>query len=307
MHVLMLGYSEIGRRRILPAMARCGITSVDIASRSAAAKVAWPEGLAGIVFDDYAEAIRHSEARLVWISTINALHAGLCEAALEAGKHVVIDKPATIHLADARRLADLARHRGLLLAEANVYAFHPQIAAARQFFADAGSAPTQMVAAFSFPPFPAENFRCHPEMGGGALLDLGPYAMSLGRLFYEAAPEEVISRKLDGDRGFSVLAVYSENRSLVGHFGHSTGYINRLNLLGKGTTLSIERAFTTTPEMVCRLAATANNAASTIEVPPADSYAVFMEAVLSALRRDDVEVFLPALLADAEAVELLRS
>jgi predicted dehydrogenase len=303
----MLGYSEIGRRRILPAMARCGITSVDIASRSAAGTVVWPEEMQGFVFDDYAEAIRRSEAGLVWVSTVNARHAELAKAALEAGRHVMIDKPATTSLADAQNLVDLARQRNLVLAEANVYAFHPQIAAARQFFADTGSAPTQMVAAFSFPPFPPENFRRHPEMGGGALLDLGPYAMSLGRIFYAAAPEEVISRKLDGDRGFSVLAVYSGNRSLVGHFGHSTGYINRLNLLGQGTTLNIERAFTTTPEMACRLTATANNAASTIEIQPADSYAVFMEAVLAAVQRCDVEAFLPALLADAKAIELLRS
>ena len=307
MHVLLLGYSEIGRRRVLPALVRCGIEQVDIASCSAAATVSWPEGLAGRVFDDYAEAISHSAAELVWVSTFNTLHAGLATAALLAGKHVVIDKPATTTVADARRLVDLARGRRLLLAEASVYAFHPQIAAARQFFADLGAAPTQMVAAFSFPPLPPENFRHRPELGGGALLDLGPYAMSLGRVFFEAAPDEVISRKLDGDRSFSLLATYSGGRSLVGHFGHTTGYINRLNLLGHGSTLAIERAFTTTPERSCQLAASANNVLSTITVPAADSYAVFLEAVLAALEQGQVDAFLPALLADAEAIELLRS
>lgn len=306
MHVLLLGYSEIGRRRVLPALARCGIEVVDIASRSASTDIAWPQGMRGQAFGDYAEAIRASAAGLVWVSTVNALHAELAQAALEAGRHVVIDKPSTTNLPDARRLADLARDRGLMLAEATVYAFHPQIAAARQFFADAGTAPSQMVAAFSFPPLPPENFRHRPALGGGALLDLGPYAMSLGRLFFDAAPEEVLCRPLPADSGFSLLATFSGQRSLVGHFGHSTGYINRLNLLGPGTTLAIERAFTTTPEMVCRLAATRGGTASTIEVPAADSYAVFMAAVLAAIQRKDMTAFLPALLADAEAIERLR-
>ncbi|MDX8400249.1 MAG: hypothetical protein R8K20_08375, partial [Gallionellaceae bacterium] len=84
MRILMLGNSEIGRRRVLPAFARCGIVHVDIASRSSAKAISWPEGMSGIAFDDYATAIKCSDAELVWVSTINSLHAELAQAALDS-------------------------------------------------------------------------------------------------------------------------------------------------------------------------------------------------------------------------------
>lgn len=307
MRILMLGNSEIGQRRVLPAFARCGIGHVDIASRSSATAVSWPEGMDGIVFDDYATAISHSNADLVWVSTVNSLHAQLAKVALDSGRHVVIDKPATTTLSEALLLADLAQRRNLILAEATVYAFHPQIKAARKFFTDTGSAPSQIQAAFSFPPLPPGNFRHRPDLGGGALLDLGPYAMSLGRIFFDAAPDEVICRRLDGDLGFNLLATYPGNRSVTGHFGTTTGYVNRLTLLGPQVTVTMDRAFTTTPDLVCQLAATANNAAATVEVPAADSFALFMAAVLEAVERKEGETLLQAMLDDAKAIARLSS
>lgn len=301
MRILMLGNSEIGRRRVLPAFAQCGITHVDIASRSSAGAILWPEGMDGIAFDDYATAISHSEADLVWVSTVNALHAQLAKAALDSGRHVVIDKPATTTLGEALLLADLALRRHLVLAEATVYAFHPQIDAARKFFTDVGSAPGQILVAFSFPPLPPGNFRHSPDMGGGALLDLGPYAMSLGRIFLDAVPDEVICRRLDCDSGFNLLATYPGNRSVAGYFGTTTAYVNRLILLGPKVTVTMGRAFTTTPDLVCQLDTTVSNAAAIVEVPAADSFALFISTVLAAVERNEGEALLQAMLDDAKA------
>lgn len=307
MHVLMLGNSEIGRRRVLPALARNGVRRVDIASRSNADGAAWPAGMTGAVFGDYAEAIAASTAELVWISTVNSLHADLAKAALAAGRHVVVDKPLALCLDDARALAGLARERRLVLAEATVYADHPQIEAARRVFRDAGSAPTQLIAAFSFPPLPPGNFRHRPELGGGALLDLAPYAMSLGRVFLDAPPDDVIGRKFGHDDGFSLLALYPGGRSVTGHFGAATGYVNRLTLLGPDVTVTLERAFTSPPDLACRLSASVANAPVTLEIPAADSFALFLGRVFAAIRRRDGEDFLTALLADAEATARLKA
>lgn len=306
MHVLLLGNSDIGRRRVLPAFARHGVGRVDIASRSRAGAACWPEGMTGTVYCDYHEAIRTSPAELVWISTVNSSHAELALTALDAGKHVVIDKPATTTLAEARALAERARQRGRVLAEATVYAYHPQIAAACKIFADIGSAPTQILAAFSYPPMPQDNFRNQPELGGGTLLDLGPYAVSIGRLFLDAAPEEVLCRHSAKDQAFGLLAIYPGNRSVAGQFGTATGYINRLILLGPKVALTMERAFTTTPDMVCRLSGSVDNQPITVEVPAADSFALFLGAVFEAMERGANEPFLTTMLADAECMERLR-
>jgi predicted dehydrogenase len=307
MRALILGHSDIARRRILPALRRCGINEVDIASHSAAASVSWPEGMGGAAYADYAEAIRASTAELVWVSTVNSLHAALATQALHVGHHVIIDKPAATTSADVAQLVALARHRRLVLAEAHVFAFHPQIEAARQAFAAAGSSPTQIVAAFSYPPLPYGNFRHRPDLGGGALLDLGPYAMALGRLFFAAAPTQLAYVGVGGDRGFSVLALYPGGRSVAGHFGMTTGYVNQLMLLGPSVTLAMTRVFTTPPELANRLQVTVAGQPGEIEVPAADSFACFIDQVLAAIAGGDRAPLLDAMLADAAAVDRLRA
>jgi predicted dehydrogenase len=308
LRVLILGYSDIVRRRVLPALVQCGIDAIDIASLSAHGAVKWPEGTRGTSYADYAAALVHSDAELVWISTVNSRHADLAEQALLAGRHVVIDKPAATTRADVELLVALARRQARVLAEAHVFAFHPQIDAARGVFAAAGSAPMQIVAAFSYPPLPPENFRHRSEFGGGALLDLGPYAVALGRLFFgDTAPLGIAAQGLSGDRGFSLIASYPGDRSVVGHFGMTTGYVNRLTMLGQDVTLDMQRAFTTPPEMANCLQVSRGGHAEQVAVPRADSFARFIDAVLSAIRDSAIDALTPAMLADAAALDMLRA
>jgi NDP-hexose-3-ketoreductase len=312
MQVLLLGYSSIARRRVLPTLAAMGVQHIEIATRSAAPEE-MPPGRSGTrIFRDYAEALRQSEAELVYISVVNSLHAELAAMALETGHHVVIDKPATTDLSTARHLIQLAQSQDRLLAEATVYGYHPQIAVARQLFEEVGSQPTQLVAAFSFPPLEPENFRNDADLGGGALLDLGPYAVTPGRLFFGDAPHEVICRSFTPsssqvENAFSVLATYPGGRSLVGHFGMTTGYINRLTVLGPDTTVTLDRVFSPPSDRVCQLRVNQHNQHRTVDVPAADNFALFLQAVLDAIERGDTESFAATLLADAVALDQLQS
>ena len=88
----------------------------------------------------------------------------------------------------------MADERGLCLAESTVWPYHPQVAAARQVFAEAGEHIARVTAHFSFPPIPIDDYRMDSARGGGSLLDLGPYAVSTGRVFYQSEPTEVICR-----------------------------------------------------------------------------------------------------------------
>src|SRR4051812_10006602 len=132
MRVLIIGLGSIAQRRVLMALGTLsGITAIDIASRSKAAPAAWPRQ--GVFFRDYAEALAKSAAELVYISLPNADHVAWIEAALAAGKHVVVDKPATLSLQTARAVCDSAAGAGLLLAEATVFSWHAQFAPLLQF------------------------------------------------------------------------------------------------------------------------------------------------------------------------------
>lgn len=308
--ILILGYSSIVRRRVLPALVSLGISHVDVASRSHNVKL--PDGVAGAVFDDYHKALNASSAEVVYISTVNSTHAELAMSALECDRHVVIDKPAAIRLADVQRIVELASRKGLLAAEATVYGHHPQIAIAQRVFNEIGSRPTQLIASFSFPPLPPDNFRHRAELGGGALWDLGPYAVTPGRLFFADEPLEVVCRRFHRpgepvESAFSLLIRYADDRSLVGHYGMTTGYINRLELLGPDTTVTLEPAFTTPADMTCQLRVNQRNNRRTIEVAAADTFMIFLGTVFEAISRGAVTEFADDMLAAAEMLDMIRT
>jgi NDP-hexose-3-ketoreductase len=271
MRVLILGWSDIAVRRVVPACRALGIEQVDIASCSRPVQL--PGGCRGTLFTDYDAAITGSDADLVWVSTLNQRHAELASAALDAGHHVVIDKPATLALADTRDLIERAARRGRLIAEATVYAFHPRIAAIRQMFLDAATEPKQISVQFGYPPLAASNFRWRAAAGGGALWDLGPYAVSAGRLFFGTAPKRInaVSERVAGDEvetSFSLLAAYPGTRTLVGHFSMRCEYTNRLEITAPRASLRLEPVFTSAPDHPARLHTSIGGRRGETLVPP---------------------------------------
>ena len=98
MRLLLLGYSDIARRRVLPAAELVDdIQSIEIASRgSEGVSDATSVTKLGKIYRDYGEAISTSECDTVYVSLPNDLHCEFVEAALLADKHVIVDKPATL-------------------------------------------------------------------------------------------------------------------------------------------------------------------------------------------------------------------
>lgn len=309
LNVLVLGWSSIARRRVLPALVGLGHRRVDVASRTG--QVALPDGVDGRAFRTYETALDVSDAELVYVSTRNHEHASLAAAALESGRHVVVDKPATLACPETRGLADLAAARGRLVAEATVWPWHPQIDEATRILAGRGPA-ARLVAAFSFPRLAEDDFRLRAAAGGGVLWDLGPYAVSMGRVFFGTAPEEIVAvaETRPGDEvetAFTALMRYPDDRVAVGHFGMTTAYINRLDVLGPRVALALERAFTTPPDRPCRVTGERDGERFAIDAPAADAFARFLAGVVEAAASGRHQPFAEAMLADAAALDRLRA
>jgi dTDP-3,4-didehydro-2,6-dideoxy-alpha-D-glucose 3-reductase len=309
-NVLLVGHSRIGQKRVLPALRALG----DIRHLAVASRRCQPAARPGnvTVFQDYETAISQSGADLAYISLENSNHAAWAERALRQGMHVVVDKPAFLTLEDARRLSDLADSQHRCLAEATVFAFHPQIAAFAQAFDAAGSAPARVVAMFSFPPLDASDFRYRKDRGGGALFDVGPYAVATSRLLFRRPPRsvscEILARRPDGvDTAFSVLMSYDAGGAFVGHFGFDTEYQNRLIAFGPGVAADLNRAFTLPPDAANKFRLRRNNVESEVSVAPTDSFAAFLRVVLDAIEHDAWDGLTRALLDDAALLARLRT
>src|SRR5262249_52496737 len=187
-HLLVLGYGSIVSRRVLPAaLSLDTISRISVASRRPRPQAA-DDGVAW--FQSYDEALRSSGADAVYVSGVNTSHAEWVFRSLESGLHVMVDKPAFLDLATAERAVTMATRESRVLAEATVFAFHPQMRALQSEL-DSEGRPLRVSATLTMPPFAPENFRYRADCGGGSLYDLGPYVAGANRLLFGTSPATV--------------------------------------------------------------------------------------------------------------------
>lgn len=236
---------------MLPALLslKC-VDKIDLASRSNSIDITIPSEKKGEVFCGYREALTQAKKGLAYVSLPNSLHAEWVEVALQEGFHVVVDKPAFINTEDSLRLRALARSKGLCLSEATVWPFQSQILLAQEQIKSNNSDIKLIQATFSFPPFDHNNFRNSKVLGGGAFNDLGIYALTPGRVFFDTYPYEIVIRSspirsgYQVDTAFNISALYSGGRIFQGFFSFETEYKNSMRLLGSDIAIDIEPAFT---------------------------------------------------------------
>ena len=152
----------------------------------------------------YEGLLEDPDVEAIYISLPNSLHVDWSIRALEAGKHVLCEKPFDRRPAEVERAFDIAEGTGRLLMEAFMYRHHPQT---KRFAEVVGSGAIgelrQVRSSFSFTLKDPENVRLRPELDGGALMDVGCYCLSIARLL-AGEPELVFGRQLLGPTGVDV-------------------------------------------------------------------------------------------------------
>jgi D-xylose 1-dehydrogenase (NADP+, D-xylono-1,5-lactone-forming) len=310
----LLSTARINRRILPPARESELVEVVAVASRDGGRGAAYAEqnGIAR-AHAGYEALLADPEVDAVYIPLPNSLHVEWTQRALEAGKHVLCEKPLTDEPDDAEALFDLAEGRGLVLAEGFMYRHNPQTRRVEELVREGAIGRLQLVrTSFSFPVEGAENIRLDPALDGGSLLDLGSYCVSGARLL-AGQPESVLGRQVIGPTGvddlFTGSLVFPEGVHAV--FDCGLRMPNRATLEAVGT----EGALFVDDPWLCRRPGIELRRGDTVEripVEPADSYrlelddfaravagegepllgredAVAQARVLSALRRSAVQ------------------
>ena len=128
------------------------------------------------VHASYEDLLSDPEVDAVYISLANHLHLEWATKALNAGKHVLCEKPLATSYAEAKLMSDAAAANNKLLVEAIWTRWHPRFARVVELVSTGDIGPlTNIESAFTFTTTFTENYRLVPEMGGGSLLDVGPY------------------------------------------------------------------------------------------------------------------------------------
>jgi xylose dehydrogenase (NAD/NADP) len=208
LRVGLLSTANINEKLLGGARAAEGVDVVAVASRSAdrAQAYAAEHGL-GRAHGSYEALLADPEVDAVYIPLPNSLHVPWSIRALEAGKHVLCEKPLTRHPGDAEAAFDAADRAGRVLAEAFMWRHHPQARRLRELLAERAVGRLRLVrAAFSFDVFGAgrpDDVRLQTALEGGGLMDVGCYCVSALRLL-AGEPEAVSGRRIDGGDGVDV-------------------------------------------------------------------------------------------------------
>jgi xylose dehydrogenase (NAD/NADP) len=189
----VLGAARIARAfidgtRPSPRIAVTAVASRDVARAQAFAR---ETGVAR-AHSSYEALLADPEIDAIYNPLPNNLHAEWSIRAVEAGKHVLCEKPLATSAADARAMFDAARRKGVYLVEAYPYRAQPQTLKMRELLAAGTIGRLQLIqASFGFPLADTANIRMNPALGGGALMDAGSYPVSLVRTIAGTRPTRV--------------------------------------------------------------------------------------------------------------------
>ena len=188
----ILSTADINRKVIPPAQASDKVDLVAVASRDRARADAFAREW-GIprAHGTYEALLADPEIEAVYIPLPNTLHAEWSIKALEAGKHVLCEKPFSLHPEDVGAAFDVAEREGLLLSEAFMYRHHPQAKKLVELVRDGAIGELRVIrTVFSYSLYDETNIRLRTEVEGGALMDVGCYCISGARLL-AGEPESV--------------------------------------------------------------------------------------------------------------------
>lgn len=295
----VLSTADIGLKKVIPAMQRSELSPVAaISSRSPdrAAEAAAALGIANS-HGTYEELLADDAIEAVYIPLPNHMHLEWTVKAAEAGKHVLCEKPLAMTADDARKMVEACDRAGVRLMEAFMYRQHPLWIETKRLVDTGTLGELQVVdVVFSYFNDDPSNIRNIREVGGGALYDIGCYAINASRMLFGEEPTQVkATMRRDEVMGIDVVtAAIMRFGDRTASFVCSTRMVpdQRVDIYGTEGRLTVEIPFNIPPDRPTRLIAVKGGSTSVDpgvsvhEVPMADPYTVQADAFSRALRTD---------------------
>lgn len=280
----VLGAANIALKKVIPAMQRGRMSRVvAIASRDLAKARAAADALdIPRAYGSYEELLADAEIEAVYNPLPNHLHVPWSIRAAEAGKHVLCEKPIALSAAEARTLLAARDRTGVQIGEAFMVRTHPQWIKVRELI-DAGRIGELrlIVGHFSYYRRDFDDIRSRLEFGGGALMDIGCYPITLARWLFNAEPIEVVAQiepdpDMHVDRLASGLLRFAAGQASFTCSGQLVPY-QRMQIFGTRARIEVEIPFNAPPDAACRIyldggGDLTGRGRETIELPIVDQY-----------------------------------
>ena len=199
-------------------------------------------------FGSYEAMLADPEIDVIYNSLPNAMHAEWTIKAVQAGKHVLCEKPLALSVEDVDLIAETASQAGVVVAEAFMYRHHPQTLRVKELVEDGTLGKLQLIrGSFTFKIENRENVRLKPELGGGSIWDVGCYPINYARFLVGAQPEEVFGWHVPGISGVDETFVGQMRfpGEVMGQFdsGFQTPLRAQLEVVGSEASLTLSAPF----------------------------------------------------------------
>ena len=278
----ILSTAKIGIEKVIPAMQHGKLSKiVAIASRThesareAAKNLKIPKA-----FGSYQDLLDDTSIDAVYIPLPNHMHVPWTIKALAANKHVLCEKPIALTATEAKELLkETEKFPHLKVMEAFMYRHHPQWIQALELINGGGIGMVKTVHSFfSYYNDDPENIRNMVDIGGGGLMDIGCYCISLARLIFDEEPQRVFG-KIEYDPGFETDRICSG----ILDFGQGTSTFTcstqlvpyqRVNVFGTKGRIEIEIPFNAPPDKPCKMLFQNNEIIEEIEIKICDQYTI---------------------------------
>lgn len=314
----VLGAADIAKRRFLPALAsskECELVGIAAATsaerdlkqndskstdddnpdRLLKAKALVDE-FGGTVFNSYEELITSDTVDAIYIPLPPSLHYYWGKKALQAGKHIYMEKPFTTDINDTEELLELASKKKLAVFENYGFTLNDQMRLIDELVKDRIGELRLIRGYFGFPRRADNDFRHVKALGGGALLDCGGYTLKAARHFLGNDMKIIASTATqmpghDVDGWGSVMAVNDDGLTAQLSFGMDNQYKCELEVWGSIGTIHAPRIFTPPAAFVPKISLTTKDGTEYFEAKPSDAFengiGVFAECVMKSDKRNE--------------------
>ena len=317
----VLGVANIAVKKVVPGMqkgSRSEVTAIASRNLPRAREAAASLNLTR-AYGSYDELLADPEVDAIYNPLPNHLHVPWSIKAAEAGKHVLCEKPISLTAEEALHLIQVRDKTGVKIGEAFMVRTHPEWLRARDIVRTGGVGELKAImSAFSYFNRDPKNIRNVPEFGGGGLMDIGCYPITMSRFLFEREPVRVfglIERdpEMGTDRLSSALLDFAPGQAV---FTCSTQIVpfQRMQIFGTKARIDIEIPYNIPPDRPSRIfiddgSELAGRSARTEEFPTADQYTIQGDEFSRAIQEDtEVPVPLENAVANMRVIQaVLRS
>ncbi len=291
----ILSTANIGTQKVIPAIQKasnCEVTAIASRNSETAQAAAKTLGIEK-AYGSYEALLEDLDIDAIYNPLPNHLHVSWTIRAMQAGKHVLCEKPIGLNVQDAELLAaEINNHPELKVMEAFMYRFHPQWQKVKSLTDSGAIGEVKTVQShFSYFNNDPENIRNMADIGGGALMDIGCYCISFPRFIFGQEPERVMGiidrdPEMKTDRITSGILDFSKGITSVFTCSTQMMPFQRAQIVGTTGRIEIEIPVNVPPDQAAKVLLVTQDETRELKIDAADQYQIQAEQFSDSILND---------------------